>query len=121
MTCPPGGSEGSGGNEATPRRVGYVFTQGAPKRVPGVPSNTWRIRGEGMGEGGYETRSKAADTTDRVYTTRRLQWRKWEEEGREDKKGKETHENKLSTAKLFACIHGMQKGDGGEGGNKGGW
>ena len=69
-----------------------------------------------MGEGGYETRTKAADTTDRVYTTRRLQWRKWEEEGREDKKGKETHENKLPTAKLLACIHGMQKGDGGEGG-----
>ena len=60
--------------------------------------------------------AKAADTTDRVYTTRRLQWRKWEEEGREDKKGKETHENKLPTAKLLACIHGMQKGDGGEGG-----
>ena len=44
------------------------------------------------------------------------QWRKWEEEGREDKKGTETHENKLPTAKLLACIHGMQKGDGGEGG-----
>ena len=41
-----------------------------------------------------------------------------EEEGREDKKGKETHENKLPTAKLLACIHGMQKGDGGEGGTR---
>ena len=44
MTCPPGGSEGSGGND---RRGGggIRFYPGAPKRAPGVPSNTWRIRG----------------------------------------------------------------------------
>ena len=39
-----------------------------------------------------------------------------EEERREEDKGEKTRENKLPTVKLPACIHDMQKGDGGEGG-----
>ena len=63
--------------------------------------------------------AKAADTTDRVYTTRRLEEMGRRKGGRTRKERKRTN-HKLPTVKLLACIHDMQKGDGGRAGTSGG-
>ena len=55
--------------------------------MPGVPSNTWRIRGEGMGDGGYTTMVMAMVAGEE----------RREEERREEDKGEKTRENKLPT------------------------
>ena len=64
-----------------------------------------------MGDGGYTTMAMAM-----VAGEVRREEERREAERREENRGEKTHENKLPTLKLPACIHDMQKGDGGEGG-----